>query len=114
MVMFGMLMAATGIIFLLFNWRWKYLLERPWWLKILVFLIPIGFIALEAGWVVTEVGRQPWIIYKIMRTEDAVTSMPGIVYPLILITAIYILLTFLSFYLMQRQIRFMHESMDKK
>ena len=36
-------------------------------------------IAIEAGWVVTEVGRQPWIVYNIVRTADAVTPMPGLV-----------------------------------
>ena len=39
---------------------------------------PFGYIALEAGWTVTEVGRQPWIIYGVMKTIDAVTPMPGI------------------------------------
>ena len=38
---------------------------------------PLGFMAIEAGWLVTEVGRQPWIIYQIMRTGEAVTPVPG-------------------------------------
>jgi cytochrome bd-type quinol oxidase subunit 1 len=49
---------------------------------------PFGYIALEAGWTVTEVGRQPWIIYGIMRTVDAVTPMPGIQYSFYFFTAI--------------------------
>ncbi|MBN1598497.1 MAG: cytochrome ubiquinol oxidase subunit I [Bacteroidales bacterium] len=109
MVLFGMIMAAIAILFLLFRWKWEYLLEKPWWLRILTFATPIGFIALETGWMVTELGRQPWIIYKIMRTKDALTPMPGIVYPLILISIIYLILTFLSVYLMRRQIRYVHE-----
>ncbi len=41
----------------------------------------MGFIAIEAGWTVTEVGRQPWIIYGVLRTADAVTPMPGLIVP---------------------------------
>lgn len=111
MVLLGMIMAAIALLYLLFSWKWKYLLEKSWWLKILAFATPLGFIAIEAGWMVTELGRQPWIIYRIMRTEEALTPMPGIIYPLTLISVVYIMLTFLSFYLMNRQIRFVHKSL---
>ncbi|HEX6535460.1 MAG TPA: cytochrome ubiquinol oxidase subunit I [Gemmatimonadaceae bacterium] len=50
---------------------------------------PMGFIAIEAGWTVTEVGRQPWIIYGVLRTADAVTPMPGLVVPFITFTLLY-------------------------
>ena len=43
-------------------------------LRALICTAPLGFIAVEAGWVVTEVGRQPWIIYGIMRTSEAVNE----------------------------------------
>lgn len=65
------------------------------WLYLLVGSGPLGFIALEAGWVVTEVGRQPWIIYNIMKTKDALTPMPGLTVPFVLFTAIYVLLSVL-------------------
>src|SRR5699024_11840016 len=55
--------------------------------------ISLGFIAVEAGWTVTEVGRQPWIIYGIMKTEDALSPMPGLQYSFYMITALYLLLT---------------------
>jgi cytochrome d ubiquinol oxidase subunit I len=45
---------------------------------VLVLSAPLGFLALEAGWIVTEVGRQPWVIYGIMRTADAVTPAGGV------------------------------------
>jgi len=109
MILLGFIMAGIAVLYLLFSWRWKFMLDKKWWLKILVLLTPFGFIALETGWVVTEVGRQPWIIYKIMLTEEALTSMPGIVYPLILITVVYLILTLLSIYLMRRQIRYVNE-----
>lgn len=111
MVLLGMIMAAIALLYLLFSWKWKHLLEKSWWLKILAFATPLGFIAIETGWMVTELGRQPWIIYRIMRTEEAVTPMPGIIYPLTLISVVYIILTFLSFYLMNRQIRFVHKNL---
>jgi cytochrome d ubiquinol oxidase subunit I len=110
MVLCGMIMAAIAFLYLLFSGRWKDKLENRWWMKLVVFATPLGFIALEAGWIVTEVGRQPWIIYRIMRTSDALTPMPGIIYPLVLITIVYLILTFVSFYLMRRQIKYIHET----
>jgi cytochrome d ubiquinol oxidase subunit I len=53
---------------------------------------PLGFLALEAGWVVTEVGRQPWVIYRIMRTSEAVTPAGGVGMSLAGFTALYLLL----------------------
>jgi cytochrome d ubiquinol oxidase subunit I len=52
----------------------------------------LGLVAIEAGWVVTEVGRQPWIIQGVMRTSDAVTPMPGLVVPFVIFTVIYLVL----------------------
>lgn len=51
---------------------------------------PLGFVAIEAGWMVTELGRQPWIIQGVMRTAEAVTPMPGLVVPFAMFTAIYV------------------------
>ena len=110
MVFMGMLMMGAGILFLIFKFKWKENLDKTWWLKLLVWLTPVGFIAVEAGWIVTEVGRQPWIIYGIMKTKDAVTPMPGVQYPFYLITLIYLLLTFLVVWLMRRQILAVHSN----
>jgi cytochrome d ubiquinol oxidase subunit I len=108
MVLMGILMVSAGILYLFFRFKWKENLEKRWWLKTLIWITPVGFIAVEAGWIVTEVGRQPWIIYGIMKTSDAVTPMPGIQYPFYLITVIYLLLTFVVFWLMRRQIIAIH------
>ena len=75
-----------------------------WWLILIAFTTPLGFIAVEAGWTVTEVGRQPWIIFGIMRTRDAVSPMPGLQYSFYVITAVYILLSLVLVWLMKRQI----------
>ena len=53
-----------------------------------VLCAPMGFVCIEAGWMVTEIGRQPWVIYGILRTADAVTPMPGLVVPFVTFTAL--------------------------
>jgi cytochrome bd ubiquinol oxidase subunit I len=66
---------------------------------------PLGFIAIEAGWFVTELGRQPWIIQGIMRTADAVTPMPGLIVPFLTITLLYFILAAIVILLLVRQVR---------
>lgn len=85
-------------------------LIKKWWLWFIAITTPLGFIAVEAGWTVTEVGRQPWIIYGIMRTKDAVSPMPGLQYSFYVITGVYLLLTFILIWLMRRQIRAIPEN----
>ena len=65
---------------------------------------PMGFIAIEAGWTVTEVGRQPWTVYGILRTADAVTPMPGLIVPFLLFTLLYCFLGIVVAWLLYRQI----------
>jgi cytochrome d ubiquinol oxidase subunit I len=64
---------------------------------------PLGFVAIEAGWVVTEVGRQPWVIYGVMRTEEAVTPMRWIAVPFVVFTVLYVFLSIIVFFLLRRQ-----------
>jgi cytochrome d ubiquinol oxidase subunit I len=61
-------------------------------------------VAIEAGWVVTEVGRQPWIIQGVMRTAEAVTPMPGLVVPFLTFTLVYLFLGFVVVVLLRRQV----------
>ena len=63
-----------------------------WLLRAVLVASPLGFVAIEAGWTVTEVGRQPWIIYEVMRTSEAVTPVPGQFVALGGFTIVYILL----------------------
>ena len=67
-------------------------------------IAPAGFIAVEAGWTVTEVGRQPWIVYGIMRTADAVTPMPGLVVPFVTFTLLYCFLGVTVAWLLYQQV----------
>ncbi|PYQ52972.1 MAG: cytochrome ubiquinol oxidase subunit I [Acidobacteria bacterium] len=94
-------MAALGG---LLAWRRKGLPEDRWFLRLLVLCGPLGFLAVEAGWVVTEVGRQPWIVRGVLRTADAVTPMPGLVVPLVTFTTIYIFLAFVVLFILRRQV----------
>jgi cytochrome d ubiquinol oxidase subunit I len=79
-------------------------LDSKWFLRLLVVAAPLGFIAIETGWTVTEVGRQPWIIYGVMRTSEAVTPMPGLVVPFITFTVLYIFLAAITVWLLLRQV----------
>lgn len=63
-----------------------------WFLRACVACAPLGLIAVEAGWFVTEVGRQPWIVRGVMKTKDAVVQMPGLVVPFLAFTGLYVLL----------------------
>jgi cytochrome d ubiquinol oxidase subunit I len=73
-------------------------------LRALALATPMGFIAIEAGWTVTEVGRQPWIVYGVLRTADAVTPMPGLVVPFLIFTALYVLLGAIVVYMLAQHI----------
>jgi cytochrome d ubiquinol oxidase subunit I len=70
----------------------------------LAIVAPFGFLATEAGWFTTEVGRQPWIVYGVLRTRDAVTPMPGLIVPFILVTVLYCALGVVVVWLLWRQI----------
>lgn len=65
---------------------------------------PQGFIATEAGWFVTELGRQPWVIHGIMRTREAVTPMPGLIVPFTLFSVLYLFLAAIVVWLILRQV----------
>lgn len=84
-------------------WRKRALPTSRGLLRCFVIATPLGFIAIEAGWMVTELGRQPWIIYGVMRTKDAVTDMPGLVYPFWTITLVYAVLSVVLVVLLRRQ-----------
>lgn len=105
MVGLGMLMMLLAVVYFIALWKKKKWLMSKWLLKLFVVATPMGFIAVEAGWTVTEVGRQPWIIYGIMKTADAVTPMPGIIYSFYLFTAIYISLSVIVIFMLYRQIK---------
>jgi cytochrome bd ubiquinol oxidase subunit I len=103
MVGVGTALAALSLWATWLAWR-RRLFESRVALKALLVATPLGFIAVEAGWMVTELGRQPWIVQGVMRTADAVTPMPGLVASLAAIVAIYALLTVIVVALMRRMV----------
>ena len=104
MVGFGTFMMAMAVWAGWLAWRGRDLAGQRGFLRGVVFASPMGFLAVEAGWMVTELGRQPWIIHGVMRTADAVTPMPGLVVPFTFFSLLYCLLTVAVVWLMYRQI----------
>jgi cytochrome bd ubiquinol oxidase subunit I len=104
MVAAGFAMAAVALWTGLLLWRWRNIFGSIWFLRSLVAAAPLGIIAVEAGWIVTEVGRQPWIIYGVMRTAAAVTPMPKLVVPFSLFTALYLFLSVTVAIVLWRQV----------
>jgi cytochrome d ubiquinol oxidase subunit I len=104
MVGLGTYMALLSILLGVLAWRRHDLAEHPWLLRAIVLAGPMGFICIEAGWTVTEVGRQPWIIYGVLRTAQAVTPMPGLIVPLVIFTLLYILLGAIVLWLLYHQV----------
>lgn len=111
MVGIGTLLMLGGLVYFISYRKKKWLKLKAFWLLFII-LAPMGFIAIEAGWVVTEVGRQPWIIYGIMRTEDAVTPMPGMKYSFFFYLFLYSILAVTVTWLMNRQIKHLNQTED--
>jgi len=114
MIAIGSVMMLVGIIYFVAIWKKRSWLSKKWFLNLFILSTPFGFIAVEAGWTVTEVGRQPWIIQGVMRTSEAVTPMPGIHYSFYLFTAVYIILSIAVIFLLSRQIKMVPELYDHK
>lgn len=97
---FQIMVGAGSALMLVSVWFWsawlqlrERVLQSRWLMWALVICTPLGFIGLEAGWMVTELGRQPWIIQGLMRTKDAVTPVAGVQGMFIAFTLLYGLLT---------------------
>lgn len=114
MVGLGMIMLLISLIYFIALWKKPDWLTSRWLLKLFVAATPMGYIAVEAGWTVTEVGRQPWIIHGVMRTADAVTPMPGIIYSFYMYTAIYVSLAIIVVFMLYRQIKMVDKLYDNE
>jgi len=87
------------------QWRSLPIADSRAFLWVIAASAPLGFIAIEAGWFVTELGRQPWIIQGVMRTADAVTPMPGLIVPFLAMTLLYLVLAAIVIMLLVRHVR---------
>ena len=104
MVGLGSLLSLVALLAGWLAWRRKSLVAHRTFLKLLVLCGPLGLLALEAGWFVTELGRQPWIIFGILRTKDAVTTVPHLQLPFFLVSALYCVLGIIVIRLLARHV----------
>lgn len=104
MVALGTFLALLSLLIGFLAWRRREVSDNVWVLRALAVATPMGFLAIEAGWTVTEVGRQPWVVYGIQRTADAVTPMPGLIVPFLGFTLLYCFLGAIVVWLLYRQI----------
>ncbi|MCX9192413.1 cytochrome ubiquinol oxidase subunit I [Carbonactinospora thermoautotrophica] len=102
MVGIGFALLALALWFALAWWRRRDLPRSPWFLRFAAATGVAAAVALEAGWVVTEVGRQPWIVWGVQRTADAVNPAPGLVTGLVAVLAVYTVLTVATVYVLNR------------
>ncbi|MFA4902696.1 MAG: cytochrome ubiquinol oxidase subunit I [Desulfobaccales bacterium] len=102
------LMVGLGFLFVLLTvvgwFKRKKLENSPGYLKLMLYAIPLPYIALQAGWIVAEVGRQPWIVYGLMRTSDAVSPIAAsqVWVSLVAFILVYSLLGAVAFYLIAK------------
>jgi cytochrome d ubiquinol oxidase subunit I len=104
MVGCGTVLALVAVAAGWLAWRRRALPDQRWFLKLLVACGPLGLVAVEAGWTVTEVGRQPWIVHGVMKTAEAVTPMPFLVVPFTVFTLLYLVLGVIVVVLLKRQV----------
>ncbi|MFD2209708.1 cytochrome ubiquinol oxidase subunit I [Virgibacillus halophilus] len=110
---FRTMVAAGGLMLLLSLYGWyasrKGSLDKhPFFLKMMVFGITLPFIGNTAGWIMTEMGRQPWIVFGVMKTEDAVSpsvTANEVLFSLISFSSIYLILAGLTIYLFAKEIK---------
>jgi cytochrome d ubiquinol oxidase subunit I len=90
MVGIGTLLAALGALTLFVRIRRRRLPESPWFYRALAAAGPLSYVALVCGWVTTEVGRQPWVVYHVLRTDQAVTGAGGVPIGYVALWIVYI------------------------
>ncbi|WP_431027094.1 cytochrome ubiquinol oxidase subunit I [Lysinibacillus sp. LZ02] len=92
MVFIGVALIFLALVYILGKWRkWQWV-DSKWILALIVASGPLAMIAIEAGWWLGEMGRQPWILYGILRTDEAATSATGLEYLFILFAVVYVIL----------------------
>ncbi|MGH3786570.1 MAG: cytochrome ubiquinol oxidase subunit I [Pseudonocardiaceae bacterium] len=105
MVAMGFALLALVIWQAVAWWRYRDLPRSRWFLRAAAVSGIAAVLALEAGWTVTEVGRQPWVVFGVLRTADAVNPAPGLVWGFLLVAAVYLFLTVATVYVLRRMTR---------
>jgi cytochrome bd ubiquinol oxidase subunit I len=93
MVGIGTLLAAMAVVYWLARWRGRDLSSNGWFLRVAVVAGPLAILAVESGWVATEVGRQPWTVWRVLRTTDAASMSSGLWWSYIAVLIIYVGMT---------------------
>jgi cytochrome bd ubiquinol oxidase subunit I len=86
------MLIALGVWFGIAWWRKRDFPQTPWFLRATALSGLASVVALECGWIVTEVGRQPWVVYNVMRTKDAVTGASGVWFTFAAVVVLYAVL----------------------
>jgi cytochrome d ubiquinol oxidase subunit I len=110
MVGIGSALALLGVLFVATWLRHRRLPRSPWFYRAVMLAGPAAFVALIAGWITTEVGRQPWIVYRVMRTEQAVTHAGGLAVGYVVLVSVYVGLACAVAWLLRRLARRAPES----
>ncbi|MFI5286752.1 MAG: cytochrome ubiquinol oxidase subunit I [Candidatus Dormibacteria bacterium] len=101
MVGIGFLLLGLGL-WLLIRWiRRRGPPSSRWFLRAALVAGPGAVVAMECGWITTEVGRQPWIVYQVMRTSDAVNPAPGLYWGLVVMLIVYTVLTAVTLFVLR-------------
>ena len=111
MVAIGLYFFALMAVSLWHAWRhgwqetaWQ---SRPWLLKGWLWAVPLGYVAVEMGWIVREVGRQPWLVYGLLRTSEGASQLPAssVMFSMAGYTVLYIVLAIAFFIFARRWLR---------
>ena len=105
MVGIGSALFLLAAVYLATWWRRRRPPRSVWFYRAAVAAGPLAVVALISGWITTEVGRQPWIVYRIMRVEDAVTGAGGIPFGYAFIVLLYSALTAIAVWMLRRLAR---------
>jgi len=105
MIAIGFFMAAAALYGAFLWWRGR-LFETRWYLHVMAQMWWLGFVAVLSGWIVTESGRQPWIVHGILRTADATSPVigPAIAVTLVLFVLVYAVVFSFGIYFINRLI----------
>jgi cytochrome d ubiquinol oxidase subunit I len=104
MVASGSVMSALALAAGFIAWRKREWLYHRRFLGAVASCGPLGILSVEAGWIVTELGRQPWAIHRVMRTADAVTTVGGLAIPFVFFSLIYLALGISAAILLRREV----------
>lgn len=107
MVAFGLFFIGITLFSLFLWWRGK-LFNQRWLLLVFVFSVILPQLANQFGWFAAEMGRQPWVVYGLLRTSDALSAVVTanqVLFSLIMFTLLYLLLFLLFIYLLNKKIQ---------